>query len=178
MTARLIRFNIYFLLIAMLAFCFGCQTEAHKKKKAVATLSLHMEVGAYEQEASDVISVLRDHPFDIRVLREAFLNEADVAEARIIDANGGFAISIRFDRRGQWLLEQYTAVNRGKRIAIECAFGPKLEEKRWIAAPVIQRRIADGVLTFTPDASREEAKEIVLGLNNVAKRVQDKSNIF
>jgi hypothetical protein len=34
------------------------------------------------------------------------------------------------------------------------------------------KRISDGVLVFTPDASREEADRIVLGLNNVAKEAQ------
>ena len=51
-----------------------------------------------------------------------------------------------------------------------------LAENRWLAAPVIPSRIGNGVLTFTPDASREEADQIVLGLNNVAKKVQDKSS--
>jgi hypothetical protein len=46
-------------------------------------------------------------------------------------------------------------------------------ESRWLAAPVIPRRISNGVLTFTPDASREEADLIAIGLNNVAKKVQD-----
>jgi hypothetical protein len=29
-------------------------------------------------------------------------------------------------------------------------------------------------LTFTPDATREEADQIVLGLNNVAEKIQGK----
>ena len=42
----------------------------------------------------------------------------------------------------------------------------------WLAAPMTNKRISDGVLVFTPDASREEADRIVLGLNNVAKEAQ------
>jgi hypothetical protein len=34
------------------------------------------------------------------------------------------------------------------------------------------------VLTFTPDASREETEQIVLGLNNVAKKVREKETIW
>jgi hypothetical protein len=45
-----------------------------------------------------------------------------------------------------------------------------LKDCRWLAAPVISHRIGDGVLVFTPDATREEAEEIALGLNNVAKK--------
>jgi len=37
-----------------------------------------------------------------------------------------------------------------------------------LAAPLIQRRISDGVLSFTPDATRADTDEIALGLNNEA----------
>ena len=38
-------------------------------------------------------------------------------------------------------------------------------------APAVSKRISDGLFVFTPDASREEADEIVMGLNNVAKKM-------
>ena len=72
---------------------------------------------------------------------------------------------------GTVLLEECTAANRGRRIAIFSQFGEKIKDYRWLAAPVITRRISDGVLVFTPDATREEAEEIALGLNNVSKKV-------
>jgi len=50
-----------------------------------------------------------------------------------------------------------------------------LKNERWLAAPVISRRIPDGVLVFTPDASRAEADDIVLGLNNIAREVEKKN---
>ena len=71
---------------------------------------------------------------------------------------------------GTALLEQCTTRNRGRRIAIFSQFGEKMKDYRWLAAPVISRRITDGVLVFTPDATREEAEEIAAGLNNVAKK--------
>ncbi len=178
MMARLIRFNIYFLFpLSLLCFC-SCQSEGHKKKHMAATLRLHVEGNRFEKDRVEVISVLREHPLELTVSRESFLTEADVTEARVVEGNGGFALSIHFDHRGQWLLEQYSAGNKGKRFAIEVEFGPKMAAKRWLAAPVISRRIGDGVLTFTPDASREETEQIVLGLNNVAKKVQEKSTIW
>jgi hypothetical protein len=73
------------------------------------------------------------------------------------------------------LLEQYTASNPGKRVAIFSQFGKKLDQARWLAAPVIYRRISDGVLTFTPDTDLKEAEEIELGLNNHAKETQPKA---
>jgi hypothetical protein len=42
---------------------------------------------------------------------------------------------------------------------------------RWLAAPRITGRIADGRLEFTPDATRDEAERIVHGLNRVAELV-------
>ena len=47
-------------------------------------------------------------------------------------------------------------------------------EARWLAAPRISQRIKDGVLVFTPDATREEAERIVRGLNNVAIKLGNK----
>jgi hypothetical protein len=40
---------------------------------------------------------------------------------------------------------------------------------RWVAAPTMTERIADGRLVFAPDATREEAERIVHGLNRVAE---------
>jgi hypothetical protein len=178
MMFRLLRFNIILTVLVCISLCTACQTEERKKKKTAAMISLHMEVSPFEKEQSETISMPRDNPFNINITKESFLNESDLSDAKVIEGKGGFAISLRFDRRGQWLLEQYTSVNKGRRVVIECAFGPKLKEKRWIAAPVITRHVSDGILTFTPDATREEAEEMVLGLNNVAKKIQNKSSFF
>ena len=69
------------------------------------------------------------------------------------------------------MLEQYSAANPGKHFAIFGQWGEKLADGRWLAAPLITHRIADGMLSFTPDMSREEADRLVLGLNNVAKKI-------
>ena len=85
-------------------------------------------------------------------------------------------LRLQFDRRGTWLLEQYSTANLGKHFAIFSQFpsppDAKLNQGRWLAAPRINQRIPDGVLTFAPDATREEAEQIVLGLNNVAKQLK------
>ena len=51
----------------------------------------------------------------------------------------------------------------------------KLNEGRWLAAPYIHNRTGDGVLLFTPDATRQEADNIAFGLNNVAKKIEAQS---
>ena len=49
-------------------------------------------------------------------------------------------------------------------------FGEKGKQSRWLAAPQFTRLISNGILQFTPDASREETEEIAKGLNNIAKK--------
>jgi SecDF, P1 head subdomain len=107
--------------------------------------------------------------------KEPILTELNMAQAKVVDVVGGFAIRLEFDRQGSWILEQSSVDNLGRRFAIYCEFGPKLTEKRWLAAPIVSHRITDGVLVFTPDATREEADELVLGLNNIARGVKKKN---
>lgn len=169
------RFNIY-LMASLAAVCVGlasgCQSPETKKKKELATLHLYVETNPRGIEQTQVASILREAPFDVTVRKTPFLTEANVAEAKVVEAMGGYAISLQFNREGSWLLEQYTAANPTKKIAVFCQFGKDLAQHRWLAAPVITRRINNGLFIFTPDASREEAEEIVLGLNNVSKKLR------
>lgn len=166
-------FNLY-LLLALAAGVCGCHTS-DKKKDAAATLRVHMEVTPDAMDFSSRIEVFRNHPIPLRVDKSPFLTEAFVSEAKIIGEGDVFDIEITFVRRGSWLLEEYTTTNPGKHYAIFSEFGPGMKEHRWLAAPIIPKRISNGVITFTPDATREEAQQIVDGLNAVAKKVEDKS---
>lgn len=164
-------FNIYLILVLATVLASGCQSPETKKKKELAALHLHMEANPDPLHHTEVASIIRENPFEVTVERTPFLTDANIAEAKVINAMGGFAISIQFNREGQWLLEQYTTANRGRKIAVFCQWGAELKEHRWLAAPAVSKRISDGLFIFTPDASREEADEIALGLNNVAKKM-------
>jgi preprotein translocase subunit SecD len=94
--------------------------------------------------------------------------------ASVVEDRGTFFIRIQFDHIGTSLLNATTLANPGRRIAVASQF-PGL---RWVAAPQIQGRIADGVFTFTPDASREEAERIVRGLNNGIALAKKKSLVY
>ena len=96
--------------------------------------------------------------------REPFLFENNITAAKVVEERGGFEIELQFDQKGTWLLEQYTTANKTRRVAVFAIFG----ESRWLAAPLITRRVSDGKFTFSPDATREESERIVRGLNRVA----------
>ena len=176
MVIRWTRFNIYFLAGAMLALAPGCHTEEAKTKKQRSTLLLKGEMNPDPMGHTDQISVNRQHPVKFTVSKDPFLTEAHVKEAKVVDAVGGFALRIQFGRQGSWLLEQLTNSERGKHIAIFSQWTDppetKINQGRWLAAPRIVAQIKDGVLTFTPDATRYEAEQIARGLNNVAKKLE------
>jgi preprotein translocase subunit SecD len=165
------RFNIYLSLALAAAAVCGCRTASERKEsRLLSTLRLHLEAHRDTTGFNEAVPIYRDHPFKVNVEKIPFLNESNVAEAKVVDVVGGYALRIQFKHGGTSLLEQYTASNLGKKIAVFSQFGDKLLEARWLAAPVISRRISDGVFIFTPDATREEAEQIALGLNNVVRK--------
>lgn len=168
------RFNIYLFLLAVLVIAAGCQTAEGKRKRQTAVIRVHLEVFRDGTGLNEIVSIGRASPMVVNVQKSPFLTEDEVASAKIVESVGGFGLQIQFDRRGTMLLEQYSASNLRKRFAIFSQFGEKLDHVRWLAAPMIQKRIPDGVLTFTPDADREETAQIELGLNNYARKNQPK----
>jgi len=176
MITRWSGFNIYLFGALVLFLGAGCQTAESKHKSLESTLRIHAEAHRDPGGKTDQIQVFRAQPFSMTITREPLLTEAYVKQAKVIDTVGGYALEIQFDRRGSWLLEQATAVMRGKHISIFSQF-PKpgadgLSDARWIAAPLVQTPVKDGLLVFTPDASRAEAEQIALGLNNVARKLE------
>jgi preprotein translocase subunit SecD len=163
------RFNIYLALAFLLGPVCGCQTD--KNAKEVGALRVHIEVSPDPAGTSLNISMLRSDPVLITIKREPILTEANIVTTKIIDARGGFAIEIKYDENGAWLLEQYSAANPGRHLAIFGQWSEKPVAGRWLAAPVITHRIVGGILAFTPDCSREEADQLVIGLNNIAKKI-------
>ncbi len=160
-----------YLLAALLAIsACGCQTEQEKKDKELATLRIYLEAGPEDTDKSMEVPIFRAQPVQITVQKDPVLTEAHVASARVVDVLGGFDLLIQFNRQGSWLLQQYSATYSGKRYVAFSQFGEKAKETRWLAAPRFTRLISDGILQFTPDATREETEEIAKGLNNIAKK--------
>lgn len=171
-------FNIYLAIIAM-AWCTGCATAPPEKDVAsreeepeeqLTALRLHLQADPSPGQPGKTMEVpiYRNRPTLLTVSATALMSEHYVAAAKLMDEDDTFAIQVEFDRKGRWILEAVTAQNRGRRLAVFCSFG----KERWLAAPIIQQVISDGKLTFTPDATREEAIRIVRGLNNAAKKME------
>ncbi len=169
-----IRFNLYLSFLLALGTVTGCKSAEHKEKKLLSTLRLHQEINPDPIGRSEDVKVYRESPVHFTVDKVPFLTEANVKEAKVIDVTGGFALQIQFDRQGSWLLEQYTA-KPSKHLVVFSQFVAPEEKKmnagRWLAAPMARTHITDGLFIFTPDATREEAQRIALGLNNVAKKL-------
>jgi hypothetical protein len=174
MKIRYLRFNLYLCVALLLtaAVVIGCQTEARKRKHQPSMLSIHVQNPPDRTNMSERVPIYRAHPYMINVDKEPILTQIDIIKAEVIDVVGGFAIRLQFSRDGTLLLEENSVSHAGQRFAIYCEFGEQLKEKRWLAAPIVSRHITDGVLVFTPDATREEADQLVLGLNNVGREVK------
>lgn len=147
----------------------ACRSPEEKRASLEAsTLRLYLETDFDTTgEKTAVVPVYRASPVLLRVAREPFLDEGHIVDAQVVDTVGGFAIAVRYDFHGALVLDTVSSTYRGQRIAIHSTF----TEARWLAAPKMATPIKDGLLVFTPDATREEAERLVRGLNNVAVKL-------
>ncbi|MBI5386272.1 MAG: hypothetical protein HZA90_16505 [Verrucomicrobia bacterium] len=170
-----VSFNTYLCALALAAVVCGCHTEkANEKnpKKQLTLLRLHTESAAGRTSPGIEVPIYRARPTMVPIDRDAFVTEANVVAAAVLEQQGSFAIELQLDRQGTWLLEKFTVTNPGRRIAVFCSF----PEDRWVAAPIVPKVISTGRLVFTPDATREEAERIVRGLNNMSRKKKTSSN--
>jgi preprotein translocase subunit SecD len=177
MMIRWDRYNLYLLLAAIVICSGACRsTEQSKRKKALSTFRLYLENSPDPLGRSQEIAIDRDNPVKLTVEKAPFLAEARVKDAKVVEVLGGFVLHVQLDHEGALLLQQYTGANLGRHLAVFSQFpGPpegKLNQGRWLAAPKITNHITDGLLAFTPDMTRDEADQFVLGLNNVARKLQ------
>ncbi len=178
MKIRSLAFNTYLLAAALL---LGCKTPQEKKslaeskrqKKELSTIRFHLEAEGDATGRAEPVPILRAAPILVNVIKDSFLDERDVLKATLVDTVGGFVIQIQLDDHGRFVLDTVTTSNKGKRLAIMT----EATDRRWLAAPVMTRRITDGVITFTPDATREEALRIIRGLNNTSLKIRKKGII-
>lgn len=167
------QFNLYLMLALALTLLSGCQTSAQKEQaKKVAAVRIHLENSPESPTLTQSVSLLRADPIVLTIDKEPIFTEANLVAASTVDTPGGFAIQLNLDESSTYLLEEYSADNLGKHFVIYGQWGDKLKDGRWLAAPIITRRITDGTLTFTPDMSADEANQLIVGLTNVIKKIE------
>ena len=152
------------------ALVCGCQTD--KKKDDISVLRVHLQANKNTVGETVPVTLLRSNPVSVTIAHDPILSEANVVGARVIETPGGFAIEIQFDESSALMLEQYSSANLGLHFVIFGQWSEKVADARWLAAPLITHRIANGQLSFTPDMTREQADRLVLGLNNVTKKLK------
>jgi len=173
MDIALRRFNLYLLLTVVVLSGAACKTS--KSKKVETALRIHTEA---RDEASFTrkVKVFKDESVTMIINEMPLLSDVDLVDAQIVEALGGFAIQLKFNPMGRWQLDKHTGINIGRHYAIFVLFGKKPSVARWIAAPIISNRIANGVIIFTPDCTREEAELIVQGLPHEKTDAKDKKD--
>ncbi len=156
----------------------GCQTNSHSKKdEPLASLMVHLEASPYAADPTEEAHIMRTDPVTVIVQKEPFLTEADLADAKLVDTVGGFSLQLQLRQHGTWILEETSTDNQGKRAVIFSQFGTATNKiQRWLGVFKMVRRVSTGVITFTPDTSREEAELLVSGLTNMVHEVSKKEH--
>lgn len=147
------------------------QTKKKTSRRIFSTFLIHVEATDDGTHRYIQVPIDRKSPLKLTIDRNPVLLEEHLKDAAVVDDMGGFVIRIRCNERGTMVLDAMTNDNRGRRLVLFSNFG----QDRWLAAPLITKRIRDGVLTFTPDATREEAERIVDGLNNTLAKLKKRS---
>jgi preprotein translocase subunit SecD len=174
------RFNTFLCATLLLAAVAGCHTSSDDKdkegKKVATVIELHMEADATDPGDTYLAPIGRDNPILLEVQKEVFMDGEYLDHADVVDEEGGqFSIRLKFNWQGASVLNMQTARNPGRRVAVFCAFGKGKEKHFFIASPKVVRPISNGVFTFAPAVTRDEADRIVRGLNAVAKQVKKDS---
>ncbi len=176
-----VRINTFFpacLLVASL-WMAGCASDSASKKgpkpdKEVAAMRVHVELrdGA---EGGRTISILRASPVSLLIEKEPFLDERDIKSAKIVETVTGFAVSVTCTLHGRLVLEMTSVSRTGRHLAVVSTWETDKDksETRWLAAPLLKGALREGVLTFVPDCTREEAEHLVRGLNNLAIKLKN-----
>jgi hypothetical protein len=169
MKLPLSRFNI--ILPMLLVLVLGCKSSEERKRAKEATfMRFHVEANVDGTQHNMRVPVYRSSPMLVGVERDAALDEGFMDKVELVTADefGNQAIKITFNEAGKKRLDYITSSYKGLRLVIQARW----TETRWLAAPLITKRITDGVFVFTPDASSEECERIISGLKNVIAKLK------
>ncbi len=164
-------FNPVLVLLLVLA---GCATgpssssgKSDKPGKPIKYLRIHLETRHDIPQRSMAVEVGRSTPMRFTVEKVPILSENQVESAALIEQSGGIEVRLKFNPEGAMALQNYTSAAVGRHLVLMTDID---EEVRWIAAPLIRGRMDDGVLIFTPAATKAEMERLVRGLNGEVRR--------
>ncbi|MCC7373777.1 MAG: hypothetical protein IT581_03910 [Verrucomicrobiales bacterium] len=138
-----------------------------RKPKAVKRFRVHVESKHDIPERSIIVELGKPNPLRFTAEKLPILNEVHVVKAALLDEVGGFRVQITFNSLGTRILESYTSAAAGRHLLVMTEIDG---EARWLGAPLIRRRLGDGVLDFIPNASREDMERMVNGLNKEVRK--------
>jgi hypothetical protein len=147
------------------------EAEASEKKKdkpkAIERIRVHVESRRDLKERTLPAVVGRSNPSEYWIEKLPILNEIHLDRAVFHEELGGFAVELQFDSMGTKLLESHSSAAAGRHLVVATEIDG---ETRWLAAPLMRKRLGDGRLVFSPDASREETERMVKDLNAAVKK--------
>lgn len=174
LTGDRLGFKSIFTAVAFALVAAGCSSSEKEKKKEYTAIRFHAETIGDSTQGIPV-TVLRSAPITLRVEADAAADERDIVSARLDDVLGGYAITVNFTTHGRMVMEMASVSRLGLRLAVKATWtiGPGQTATRWLAAPVMNQGLSSGAFSFSPDCTREEALQIVRGINNVAVKLKN-----
>lgn len=156
------------LLLAASLFSNACNTIPGQPK-STASIAIYIEGSAVEAGRVIPIEIFRAAPRMLHIYRYPSIGMDSFETLTLRETiDGGHVLHVTLNRTGTIFLENLTISNRGKRLVVGASFGEKNPQVRWLTALLISETILNGNLVFTPDASLEECKQIVDGVNKKA----------
>ncbi len=141
--------------------------KKEKKKKPLKYFRVHVESRRDLPERTVLAKLHSDETVQVPVEKLPALNESHLKRAALIEEPGGYLVQFQFDSVGTKLLEAHSAAANGRHFAVAVDIDG---ETRWIAILLIRRRLSEGVLSFSPAASREDMDRLVRDLNKEIDR--------
>jgi hypothetical protein len=170
------RGNSIRVVLGSVAILCGCSAPVIDKDNAL--LAIFVETKSEDPDVARQVEWFRSDP------RTAWLENKPVFQplhhmekAELIQTEDGIpAIRLTFNQRGKRLLKNVTTLRSGRRLFMMAWYRQNPEDKemkpRCIGVRFIERSNDTGQFVFLPDTTKDEAKQLVDGFNNLAKKIQ------
>lgn len=151
------------------------ESKPKKASDRLAVIRFHIEVT--DDGNGPRAEVIRSQPQSFAIHKAPFFDERDLVSAQVVETtDGGFILQVDGTEHGRNTLEMTTASSNGRHILIygQWTDDDEITTSRWMAAPMIRGPMRDGIIRFSVDADRTEARQFVEGLNNVAVKLKNR----